>query len=66
MSVLLPNYCPRCERPLGLYMTDGSYEMRHRGRTVRVYAPARMEITCEDCRHMSVVALDKEYTATLV
>ena len=33
---------------------------------MRVYAPARMEITCEDCRHMSVVALDKEYTATLV
>ncbi len=65
MSVLCSKHCPRCGKTLGLYLTDGSYEMRHRGRIIRILAPARIEIVCEDCQHLSPIALDKEYAAAL-
>ncbi len=58
--------CPRCGATLGRYRDDGGFEMKHKGRTVRVYAPAKLEIGCEDCQNFSQIVLDRAWVPALV
>lgn len=54
-----------CGRQIGLRLADGSYEIRHRGRTIR--CSGNVTITCENCGYLTAELgiLDKNPSAAV-